>query len=433
MRYLRAGPTIVFLLFATFLIGCATTRNPPTPHSTHILRTLHAAINCYNATDDESDILTNALNRMPKAASTAIVSITICSEKDGHFDKGDAAHCHPDRRICILDHYCYNGIIWHEAAHALEHQLRGTKFSVEWILAAGDVYGKKIPELATFPTDGIITQYGSMNYQEDVAEFVRYTYEYLYTKNSLSPLLRVDGSDPRYLKKLVLLLQYGFLATDDAEKIQKLFATKLRKTATVMQRTPLAATKTPQLSIPLVNATPEETKFIYETLQPISTALKHAIPSITIWENNAMHHFNPGTEAHVHDDDQHMCILRSQLYQSTLWHEAGHAREFKLRKISPLAAGEWRTLAGDVYGISRYPDRNAFPMNGLLTQYGAKNYMEDLAEWVESVYGYCYSKDGLHLFVNLRHDPRHIKKLDFLLKYHFIEQKEYDHVKPLFK
>lgn len=185
-------------------------------------------------------LLDYSLSVLPRCVRASIRSISL-NDDVRHYGLLDGGHCHETRNICIktdsletthLD-FC-DRVVWHEAAHAYESYLdsRGSDFTKQWRVVAGeDVYGCDSP---VFPNHGILCEYGSKNYTEDIATFVEYlycstTFVHGTTHNHnyfayLPVVRRVNQGqlDARFRRKLDLLLKYGFVSKEDHDRFLKL-------------------------------------------------------------------------------------------------------------------------------------------------------------------------------------------------------------------
>ncbi len=133
--------------------------------------------------------------------------------------------------------------------------------------------------------------------------------------------------------------------------------------------------------------------------------------------------------AHCHWWTRIICVHPADCDNPVVWHESGHALFFA---IPAYMRADWEAISRDAYG-----DRSGqFPRNGILTEYGAKDYYEGFAEWV--CWTRCYltrttSPDCVvHLRYVDRQDARYIRSLRFLRDAGAITPEEYDKLEPLF-
>ena len=135
-----------------------------------------------------------------------------------------------------------------------------------------------------------------------------------------------------------------------------------------------------------------------------------------------------------HTIDRDICIRRRCFYSGVVVHELTHSYA---DLHSPQLPKEWDALAGDVYKDKvSYPDPdkdpNAFPQNGILSDYGATNSSEDLAVWVEECYMYLIHGDlNSPLPLVNRSNPIYGRKLHFLLEWGILNETDYQTLRPL--
>lgn len=138
---------------------------------------------------------------------------------------------------------------------------------------------------------------------------------------------------------------------------------------------------------------------------------------------------------HCSNEEQgKICVRPKYICFVLIWHEAAHVYTAAVEYSGSLAY-EWVRIAGDVY-TSFYEDYDGDPLSdGLLTNYSRRNYLEDIAEWVEECYNYLYTDPKSMAFQNknFKTDQRYRKKLACLRKYGFISEKDYQKLKPLFE
>lgn len=131
-----------------------------------------------------------------------------------------------------------------------------------------------------------------------------------------------------------------------------------------------------------------------------------------------------------------------------LWHEAAHARMYKIANFSEISDSpyelRWTKYNPKSYGYG-YSQKEAeqFPRDGFFTSYGSTDWLEDVAEttaWTLFIenshlfpqFNYLYKK----VLANLRkseYDEVYIHHLKCLLDWGIINQRTYDTVVPLLK
>ncbi len=134
---------------------------------------------------------------------------------------GAVAHCHSDRIICIITPKYYDGVMRHEALHALSFSKDIEENRLWRLLWLEKLYvGRAWSSLgyrSVFPRDGFVTSYATKHYNEDMAEFVEACYVYFY-RDALSgtdPYLDADLRDPRWCAKLNLLRDFRAITEDE--------------------------------------------------------------------------------------------------------------------------------------------------------------------------------------------------------------------------
>lgn len=175
------------------------------------------------------------LSVLPRRVAGSIDSIKLHDDKE-HYGYGTVAHFNGmcgGRRICLRSNSI--NCLWHEAGHAYESYLdsQDCDFTKEWRSVAGNVYEYRNVNKIIFPGNGLLTLYSSKNHREDVAEFVEAFYCAISGEPSALRVLYAaslkdfaDGkpwrSDPRYQKKIDLLLKYGFVSRADYDRFMDL-------------------------------------------------------------------------------------------------------------------------------------------------------------------------------------------------------------------
>ncbi len=91
---------------------------------------------------------------------------------------------------------------------------------------------------------------------------------------------------------------------------------------------------------------------------------------------------------------------------------------------SSIYKKEWEKIAEINYGYTEIPSEN-YPTNGLIRKYSEKFFGEDMATYLEKV----NEPEFFSELINPKseaYDPRYLQKLNYLYKYHFISDSEYD-------
>lgn len=101
--------------------------------------------------------------------------------------------------------------------------------------------------------------------------------------------------------------------------------------------------------------------------------------------------------------------------------------------------GRWKSIAGDIYGkyVGTDTEYNINPgwtdngiddgpRHGCVRSYGAKNFYEDVATFVEQIWKNPEFFRPLVDPKSASYDPRYKQKLDLLLEYRFITREQYD-------
>lgn len=182
------------------------------------------SIPIYGGSEAQIEIIRKSfdcLSRQEIKKSVRIINVLDWLESYYHFEGkpnliGD---CHFDGEICFNEMYLDYYVVWHEVAHAYNYTLPGA-FKNEWLKTAGDVYAA-YPENEKFPQKGLLTWYGGTDWMEDVAEWIAEIYYYI-AGASDHYLRKIDVSDRRYLRKLDLLLKWGFISKEDYNHIKPL-------------------------------------------------------------------------------------------------------------------------------------------------------------------------------------------------------------------
>lgn len=190
---------------------------------------------------------------------------------------------------------------------------------------------------------------------------------------------------------------------------------------------------------------------IIRALKPMTPEMRLAIPLIAIYpkgdyhiagthENGTrVHHsriecskkYGDYNDAHCHSHGGCVCCRATGVDEGTIIHETGHALK---RLISIEQKIRWRRIASsNAYGENRYTAFQQFPLNGIMSAYGATNEDEDLAEWVEAVYNATDFGYAIPFYLANKNDPRYKAKLDFLLDNKFISADQHKKITRLLK
>lgn len=145
----------------------------------------------------------------------------------------------------------------------------------------------------------------------------------------------------------------------------------------------------------------------------------------------------------THDGVIH--LKRKTFNIPTFQHECAHILTFSLESGGSANdtsfESRWRTVAGEVYGRYVVPDTEYSinpgwsdngvdngPRHGCVRPYGAKNFYEDVATFVEKVWGNPDFFSSLIDPKSSQYEPRYKQKLNLLLEYGFITQEQYDRI-----
>jgi hypothetical protein len=237
MAHRTIFPALLFFCFLIFTEGCANWRVPILPPKNTInLPNSQIIVYGIEKEDPTFEYLSEALSKLPERARNSITFFVVHKDNSRkHFDD-EPAHCHShSNKICILKSNFYSYVdtlecIWHETAHAYFHTLPNSA-TQEWKEISGKVYGRPYDSWLDFfkngPTKGTLTLYSLTEYGEDIAEFTKavYAYVYLYKKHGFFGTNYFRGDlkkDPRYLRKLQFLLKWGFITQEDYHIIEPL-------------------------------------------------------------------------------------------------------------------------------------------------------------------------------------------------------------------
>tara|TARA_Y100000310_G_scaffold330357_1_gene401839 strand:+ start:1811 stop:4069 length:2259 start_codon:yes stop_codon:yes gene_type:complete len=162
------------------------------------------------------------------------------------------------------------------------------------------------------------------------------------------------------------------------------------------------------------------------------------------------------SEEQPYENDEELLSLKEQVdaYHEQLEQEVDplFARSYKLRdrvweaesdfiESKPRVESfetEWKSIAGDFYGVDlgekraglaiSWADGSNEPRNGFVRPYGANNYLEDIATFVENVYKNPDFYKPLITQGSAQYDVRYRQKLDLLYERDFITQEKYDYI-----
>ena len=178
--------------------------------------------------EDDLGVINSCCAYLPPDVQNSIEAIAIYKRDQHHVGR---SYGHAYNSIICLNSVTLN-TFWHEAAHTYHYYLDeefDNQFTNEWLEAAGDVVYSCF--VCSRPSQGVLTQYGGTEYAEDVAEWMSQCYLFYFAAKNhqlneyREAFMRVmidKDSDPRYRKKLVLLLKWGFISQDVFNSINPL-------------------------------------------------------------------------------------------------------------------------------------------------------------------------------------------------------------------
>ncbi len=222
----------VFILFVATLLcsGCASYTPPeiskPKRATVFDKRPRLETLTIKDARDYEDGFIKETVGIMTPEHKTAALGVTIVVYHNNditHFENNIGGvivgHYHRDtKEVCLRSKYLDRETIWHEICHAY-HDTLSEDFDAEWLEAAGDVYQKDY-EKVKFPRKGLLKQYASFSYIEDVATWVEEIYSYIAEMYMSHNFGKIDRSDEVYIKKLDLLLKWKFINEEDYLRIK---------------------------------------------------------------------------------------------------------------------------------------------------------------------------------------------------------------------
>lgn len=198
-------------------------------------------------------------------------------------------------------------------------------------------------------------------------------------------------------------------------------------------------------SILLFGANKSEKKWVREMLLRLTPAMAKAVQSISVLRScHQKEHFgfldddkNRPLIAHCHiKPRRRTCIIKSSLNMPILAHEAAHALTFKIQGGAPSyrrMLGEWKRVAQEYYAKNKFSKNQEFPCAGFLDDYSSRDVLEDIAMFIQ--YLHTTNLGPQNPFRKVKKitsvDTRYFRKLELLLKYKFIHQKDFNLIAPL--
>ena len=204
-----------------------------------ILKSGSANIEVYDADASEMNGIKEAVSGMTPEVSGSVVSVSIVSD-DAHFGKFPvSAHTHWERRVCLKESKFHDNnvrlmkTVWYESGHCatmLINKNTDGEFERRWSEVAGSVYYNdysKILIIWFIPQRGLLCFEAEVNFYEDVACWYDAVMQYEALKAgriSYTPfqLENIDSGDARYIRKLGLLFEYGFITKEQYELVAPL-------------------------------------------------------------------------------------------------------------------------------------------------------------------------------------------------------------------
>jgi hypothetical protein len=206
---------------------------------------------------------------------------------------------------------------------------------------------------------------------------------------------------------------------------------------------PSSVIKVRDHQIQLRGANRHEQAYVTITMLNLAPAMSDSVQCISILKRHHQIHFGFFDDrrpvvAHCHSKPTRICILRSGLTPNILVHETAHALTFKTQGEAPSAEGllgDWLRVAQESYSKKRFGAEHKFPSSGFLDEYSSHNVLEDIAMFTQ--YAYSFHRDKASPLRKVKHitnvDTRYFRKLELLLKYGFIHQKDFDRIVPLLR
>lgn len=223
------------ILSATLLVCCAPNRTPAKINTDRFAPYLPIRTELCEITPEQIAKIRELLAILPLKVLESISSITISGDKI-HFKYGsEIGHTHTrpgtPSKICLdIDvlqnkhpelgsDYSLKSVLFHEAGHAYANIL-GLIFELRWQAVAGNAY-KSASARQDYPRDGLLHK--TDDFEEDIADWNSTIYRQLTDAVSMLQYIKQgDWRDPRYLLKLNLLFETGFINKNDYEKIKPL-------------------------------------------------------------------------------------------------------------------------------------------------------------------------------------------------------------------
>ncbi len=200
-------------LFVVLCLACGCALPPITlPPQKTIFEKNPSQLNCVfaGAVDFEKKIITETLSIMPAKVQQAIDKIVVDEERTAEYTGNMIAYCINQggwMEIHIWRPRLERCIVWHEAAHAYDYHL-GLDDDIKWLKIIGD--GPGHTEGRSYPSKGVLEKYGAQDWLEDRAVWVEFIYRLI--ANQSHPFRNIpDFKDARYIQKLGILLEQGFI------------------------------------------------------------------------------------------------------------------------------------------------------------------------------------------------------------------------------
>ncbi len=206
---------------------------------------------------------------------------------------------------------------------------------------------------------------------------------------------------------------------------------------------------------------PEEFRFVIRAMKNLAPALRECVHTVHLSDDenlDAIGVERRGQEGAAHADEMAIVIRRTSLQnggfgEEDFLHESAHLLSYRCYRLDNKFQEEWRAAAGDVYdryvlprtehgGDGGWQNRRSrgLPQFGCMNSYGNKDFLEDVATFAEAA---TFEPGRLRELIDpdsayYRDYPDQApfvgvyrKKLDLLLRYGFITQKEYGVILPL--
>jgi len=197
-------------------------------------------------------------------------------------------------------------------------------------------------------------------------------------------------------------------------------------------------------SILVYGASEQQIVAIQSSFTFLQQPVKESVTAIYVLDTSESYrHFgDSGFVGDCHSSGE-ICIVSHYFDYRIIWHEASHAYTYTL---SYAFKKEWLEAAGRIH-YGAYAVDAGFPRDGILTSYGSTDWREDVAEWVAEIYSFIshleyyishlehgsFCRGAVFNMIVDMSDPRYHQKLKFLLKWEFISEENYNHIKPLFE